>query len=60
MDYAYKHDFIPVDFLTMWEIYLPIGQYQIDESKHSHFDVIGVKGTQRKGCCFRLLISCFR
>ncbi|CAF3855516.1 unnamed protein product [Rotaria sp. Silwood1] len=60
VDYAYKHDFIPIDFLTMWEIYLPIGEYRIDEHKHVHFDVNGVKGTQRKGCCIRLLISCLR
>ncbi|CAF1469913.1 unnamed protein product, partial [Rotaria sp. Silwood1] len=60
VDYAYKHDFIPIDFLTMWEIYLPIGEYRIDEHKHVHIDVNGVKGTQRKGCCIRLLISCLR
>ncbi|CAF3581773.1 unnamed protein product [Rotaria sordida] len=60
VDYAYKHDFIPLDLLTMWEIYLPLGESRIDERKYIHFDVNGVKGTQRKGCCIRLLISCFR
>ncbi|CAM4796131.1 unnamed protein product [Rotaria magnacalcarata] len=60
VDYAYRHDFIPIDLLTMWEVYLPVGKYQIDEHKHAHITVNGVKGAQRKGCCVRLLISCFR
>ena len=60
VDYAYKHDFIPTDLLTMWEIYLPVAQSRIDEHKHVHIDVNGVKGTPRKGCCIRVLISCFR
>jgi hypothetical protein len=60
IDYAYKHDFIPVDLLTMWEIYLPIEQTRNREHKHVHIDVNGVKGTRRKGCCIRLLISCLR
>ena len=60
VDYAYKHDFIPIEFLTMWEIFLPIGQSRINEHDHVHFDVNGVKGIRRKGCCIRVLISCLR
>ncbi|CAF0726401.1 unnamed protein product [Adineta steineri] len=60
VDYAFKHNFIPVDLLTMWEIYLPIEQFQNHEHKYIHFDVNGVKGSERKGCCIRLFISCLR
>ncbi len=60
VDYAYKHDFIPIDMLTMWEIFLPLGESRIHEHKHIHIDVNGVKGRERKGCCIRFLISCFR
>jgi hypothetical protein len=44
----------------MWEIFLPIGQVQIYENNHIHMDFKGVKGTQRKSCCIRIFISCFR
>ena len=60
IDYAYKHDFIPIDLLTMWEIFLPFGQKASREPEHVHFDVHGVKGTPRKGCFLRILISCIR
>jgi hypothetical protein len=60
IDYAYKHDFIPIELLTMWEIFLPIGQIRIQDDNHIHTYVNGVKGTKRKGCCIRILISCFR
>ena len=60
VDYAYKHDFIPTDLLTMWEVFLPIGQSKMHEHDHVHVDVHGVKGARRKGCCVRLLISCCR
>ena len=60
VDYAYKHDFIPVDILTMWEIFVPFGKSRTHEHKYIHVDVNGVKGLERKGCCIRFLISCFR
>ncbi len=44
----------------MWEVFLPIGQVRIHENNHVHIDVHGVIGAQRKGCCIRLFISCFR
>ena len=60
IDSGNKHDWIRSDLLTMWEIFLPLGQSHIREHEHVPFDVYGVKGTQRKGYCLRLLIGCLR
>lgn len=57
VDYAYKHDFLPTELLTMWETYHSMKQ--IDEN-HVHIHVQGVRGTRRKGCWFPLFVSCLR
>ena len=60
IDYAYKHDFLPIELLTMWEVYLPMGHVRIQDKNYVHTYVNGVKGAARKGCCIRLFISCLR
>ncbi|UJR34174.1 hypothetical protein I4U23_021581 [Adineta vaga] len=60
IDYAYKHDFIPDELLTMWEIYLPIQENHHHEQQYVHSDINGIQGRERKGCCIRLFLSCFR
>ncbi|CAF0737076.1 unnamed protein product [Didymodactylos carnosus] len=60
IDYAYKHTHIPLDMLTMWEIFLPNGESKAKEPIKKHTEVTGVKGIQRRGCYIRLLVSCLR